>query len=861
MSSRQDVADKLKAVLAELARSRPETEQMVYSATQVLEQVSLDGVVLPTLDAVTDSDGPPPEPDSSPFNRRALGRYVIERELGRGGMGRVLEAYDPELRRRVAIKVILEGRGTSSAQLARFVSEAQITSQLEHPSVVPVHDFGITREGTLFYVMKRVSGYALSEILALLREAPHAALEWSRHRLLGVFGQVCQAVAYAHSRSVLHRDLKPENIMVGDFGEVLVLDWGVARVMVEGHEEELEGSVDRLPRVQTLDGAVIGTPGYMSPEQIRGEIASLDGGSDLWSLGSILYEILTLTPAFEASSTLELLAASLQAPRDPRHLSPREPIPEELAELCLKALAPDRGARFASVTELARALQEHLEGSRRRKRGRAIVARGRALEEEAAELLHRARALRDQARDMLEAIPRWESEERKLPAWELEDEAKALQEEAERKVLEFRHHMHIALNHAPELSEPHRHMAAHFRKLHEEAEAARDARAKRTAETLLRMHGRGEHAAYLSGRGALTLVTDPAGAEVELFEYQVHHRRWVPRSRGVIGHTPLLRVPLEMGSYLLKLRAPGRAVVHYPVHIGRGEHWDGIPPEGDAPHPVWLPRVEDLTDDLCYIPAGGFWAGDDNAISESYPRHRTWCHGFFIQRFTVTNRAYLDFLNALVLAGREDEAMQCCPREREPGLEKDGAPIYGRDDQGRFVLRPDADGDMWYPDYPALLVDWSSACAFADAVSETRGETWRLPYELEWEKAARGVDGRSYPWGEHWDPSWYSMRESHRGRWLPSPVGSFPIDASPYGVRGMAGNAGNLTANLDTVMRPSARVQQPDPQRDAPPDTYRMGRGGSFKDGSAFGRCSTRYRTLQSNRNEDISFRLVRMLP
>lgn len=192
-----------------------------------------------------------------------VGRYEVGDEIGSGGMGCVYEAYDPELRRTVALKVLHASTRIDARKLQRFVAEAQITSQLEHPSIVPVYDFGVDDTGQFFYVMKRVQGMALHDLINTLREASTEPPDWSLHKRIDVFLNICQAMGYAHARGVLHRDLKPSNIMLGEFGEVLVLDWGIAGIIGQMTAEEAMQAargVNRLTMHRTQDGVVIGTP-------------------------------------------------------------------------------------------------------------------------------------------------------------------------------------------------------------------------------------------------------------------------------------------------------------------------------------------------------------------------------------------------------------------------------------------------------------------------------------------------------------------------------------------------------------------------------------------------------------------------
>src|SRR5688572_10875424 len=255
------------------------------------------------------------------------GKIRVLGELGSGAMAKVLRGYDTKLRREVALKVTkLPRREMPRQQLARFAEEAQIMAQLEHPNVVPVHDLGTSPEGHGYFSMKLIPGRSLETILEQRRvEDPVTLAQFGLRRLLDVFMQVCQAIDYAHARGVIHRDLKPANIMVGDFGEVLVMDWGVAKLMdpsatragtvttsvEEGSIADVEPAdgAASSPRPgitsvraaakawQTQDGTVIGTPEYMSPEQARG--LPVDGRADIYALGVILYEILCDQVPFE----------------------------------------------------------------------------------------------------------------------------------------------------------------------------------------------------------------------------------------------------------------------------------------------------------------------------------------------------------------------------------------------------------------------------------------------------------------------------------------------------------------------------------------------------------------------------------
>ena len=257
-------------------------------------------------------------------------KYTFVKELARGGMGTVYLAEDTELNRQVAIKVLNTPELTEDLR-RRMIREAQIIARLEHPGIVPVHDVGVLPDGRVFYAMKFVRGVRFDE---------YAASNDSIRDRLRKFQSVCDAVAFAHAHGVIHRDLKPQNIMIGSFGEVLVLDWGVAKILRTVSSEEADTlmlpakNTDRV--ADTSHGTIIGTKQYMSPEQSRGEIDQLDERSDIYSLGAVLYFLLTG-----------------QAPGETKPRAINAKVTKSAEAVCLKAMERERGDRYTSATELS----------------------------------------------------------------------------------------------------------------------------------------------------------------------------------------------------------------------------------------------------------------------------------------------------------------------------------------------------------------------------------------------------------------------------------------------------------------------------------------------------------------------------
>jgi len=833
-----------------------------------------------------------PAEDTPVSQQELLGtreRYVDLGLLGTGGMAEVRRVRDRDLGCTLAMKIIRADLMDHPDALARFIEEAQCSAQLQHPGIVPVHELGRLPDGRFYFTMQEVRGRRLSEVIAEVHAASEghqwraAPSGWTFRSLVDTFHRVCEAVAYAHGRGVVHRDLKPANIMVGAHGEVLVLDWGLAKVRGRHDLAASTWSQDAVVTDRSQDdslethmGAVGGTPAYMPPEQAQGAIDQIDARSDVYALGAILYQILSGRPPYVGHTAQAVLAqVRAGAPPPPGRgstsaaPSPSPPLPAELVAACVRAMARAPAERFADAGSLSTEVAAWLDGARLRAQALAVVAQAEAHAPEVVRLQARADVLDAEAAALLRDVEPWQPEEDKRSGWARADEAADLRREADRLDLALEQGLTGALRIDPTLPEAHAALAARHRIAHAEAEDDRDNDRADRAALLLQTHAealpddhpeRQRCATYLEGHGALTLVTDPPGAEVLLYRETPRHRRLEPVFERIMGRTPLSRVSLPMGSYRCVLRAPGRAEVTYPVHITRGAHWHGVPPGGHEAQAIRLPAHHELGPDDCYVPAGWFIAGGDPVAFQALPRQRVWVDGFCMSRFPATNREYLTFLDDLVAQGREDEALRHAPRELSGTAAERGALIYGYAD-GRFSLRADSDGDQWLESWPISMVDWYAATAFAVWRASRTGQGWRLPHELEWAKAARGVDGRLYPWGDAFDPSWCHMKDSHQGRHLPSRIGAYPVDKSVYGAGDLVGNMRDWTST-SFVRRGLVADGERCLSLASPRDLGEgmVHRGGSWDDDPRGTRVASRYGNPPVRRVGYASFRLARSL-
>jgi eukaryotic-like serine/threonine-protein kinase len=808
----------------------------------------------PTVVVPRSQDDAPAQPPSE--------RYRDDGLLGRGSMGEVRRVYDRLLGRFVAMKVIVPAVHAMPDLRDRFLTEVQVSAQLQHPGVVPVYEQGVLPDGRAWFTMQEVRGRTLREAI---REAHRTVLDPAAlHRLIGWFHRACETVAYAHERGVVHRDLKPTNVMLGEHGEVRVLDWGIAKI--EDEPESDQGVVARRSAEHaTQAGDITGTPAFMAPEVARGEGHRVDARADVYSLGTVLYQILGGEPPYRGSM-LVIIASVLDGPPPPlSEVAGVDALPSALVEACERAMAREPDDRFASAGALAAEIAHWLAGAERRTQARELVGQAERVASRAAEVRAAARVVAEAADAELQQLDPWAPEPLKLQAWDRIDSAEVDRREAAALELEAESLFRAALAHAPRLAEAHAGLARRLRAEHEATEAAR--RDATRLELELRRHAvalppghadRADHLRWLDGTGSIHLRTDPPGASARLFRYTPARRRRSPVLVAEVGPTPIVDCPAAHGSYLLELRHPDCETVRFPLRVGRGEAWRAIPPGEAEDRPVRLPARGSLGPEERFVAAGWFGAGGDPRAVDAVPSRSLWVDDWVVCVTHVQNAEYLQFLDHLVAEGRRDDALRFAPRERAGTPGEEGALIYGFDGQ-RFSLRADADGDVWGLDEPVLMVDVAGAEGYAAWRAAETGQAWQLLPELVWEKAARGVDGRAYPWGDGFDPSFASMRQSRPDRPLPSPVGRFPVDESPYGIRDMAGNAATWCADAWNPVGPpcaDGRVEV----RAGAADAVRVVRGGTWNDAAEFLRVARRNFNGPGYRGSLLSFRIGRPL-
>jgi eukaryotic-like serine/threonine-protein kinase len=687
-------------------------------------------------------------------------RYTIREEIARGSMGRVMLAWDEVLQRPVALKILHDRHGEDLLARYRFAMEARITGRLQHPNVIPIYDMGFLPGGLRFFAMKPVEGMSLGDVLKGKSAGDRRiGADFGRDRLLTIIRRVCQAVGFAHAHGVVHRDLKPANVLIGDFGEVMLVDLGLARQLdldpsdrADVPETALLGKQEgRVTRI----GSVIGTPFYMSPEQAMGLQELVGPLSDVYGLGSLIYHILALRPPFTGRKINEVLRKVRRGnPQPPSRAAADQDIPEALDMVCMRALSMDPEGRYPSASALADALAAWQEEARLKQRARGLLAERAVRAAEAWRAWEQARAELDQLRARHTAL-RAElrdapSAERRMALHSAWAQVRAQGIEVEALVAEVVRRSRLALG--EDRPEVHARLlrVLQSRLLRAERSGAQDT-ARWYRRLLEQFDPDGSVARWLRHGAPLEVNTVPAGLMARVSMQSAHS---ADRLETLMrGPTPLVIDDVPPGGGVVRI-GDGQTDIAVPFRIRRDRPLSIDVPWPDAPQPGFV-----------VVSAGRFLYGGEpqatgsGARSARLPTYRIAVHPVTCGQW----RAFLDEL------ATRDVAQAVL---RTPRMWIGGPSIWGP--VGVKIFGP---YDANRPVTGITLADAHTYCAWASARDGLR---YRLPTSAEWEKAARGVDGRLWPWGNA------PNTEEATPPTVLHPVGVVEGDVSPYGMKDIA---------------------------------------------------------------------------
>ncbi len=557
----------------------------------------------------------------------------------------------------------------------------------------------------------------------------------------------------------------------------------------------------------------------------------VDERSDVYSIGVILYEGLTHRRPFSGKDPRKVVrSVAFDQPVPPRKRAPHMNIPPELDALAVRCLSKDPSRRPPTAMALYEEIENYLEGSKRREEAARRVHQGVTLAARYEELQAVVRELQRKVRKLRARVKPWDPINKKRELWHAEGEAERADVEAVDVFGAALTAYGNALAHDPDNREARLGLAALYWNQFRDAEARRDIKDQRTYRALVEQYDDGTYASFLAGNGELSLETTPPGARAVLYSLGTQDRVLVPVDPRDLGESPLLQVPVAMGSYHLVLRKDGHRDTSVPVFVDRMEHVR-----------LHLHLLDDnaLDVEFVHVPAGGFWMGGDALAFGALPRQQVDVADFAVARRPVTMGQYLEFINDLA---RTDPLLA---RFRAPRESAEADAYFHLTSDGSFVL-PELtrEGDRLTPHLPVFGVSWEDARAYCEWRGRREGVLYRLPTEAEWEKAARGVDGRFFPWGDEGDAGFCKCNESRASRPAPEPVGTFgATDRSPYGVEDMAGGVSEWCDGwFDDEM------------------TLRPVRGGSWARPAHYTRVCTREGHLPPEVFPHVGFRLVREL-
>lgn len=815
--------------------------------------------------------------------------FPENRTLGLGGTGAVFAVQDPQLNRMVAMKVLRPKHRNEIRYLDGLIREARITAQIDHPNIIPVYQIGILNDAGAYFSMKLVEGENLRSVLKKLEAGDEEYIErYSLNTLLDIFISICNAISFAHSKGILHRDLKSSNIMLGAFGETLVMDWGMAKYRVERDSAEYGQKIDlsseiaeqvseeNITQFDTMDGCLHGTPAFMAPEQAMGLNDEVDERTDIYGLGAILYCMLTwerspFDPDLSVNQILKL-ASSGEVVR-PRKRAPKRKIPFELEAICRKAMAKNQEDRYLTVAELISDIRAFREL-------RPVVAFSKRRPYKWAKYIHRnpmilngaivflfgvigvlmvlAVSFQMRGRSILEVAEKSISSTHvmlgeltnltnkynsQLLNPDISDEdLTRIATEQEELLLEVESRYQIALETLSQVEgtgaypdkvadyrlEILENLLEYYLKSGKNQQAVRSLvlnTASRYPDLMLQMNDEVPDLMervnkVVTGVQSITINQEYEDDEFKLFMInpvanQKSSREGFIRfesSNNQLDKSSDL-VQLRTGDYLISLTSKEGQRFNYPIRV-----------RPNVEQNVLLTRPKYIPDGMVYIPAGEFMFGTEVGM-DGY--RKATLPDYFIGKNEVTFGEYLKFWQGL-----ESENMRELynPVFKHNALDREFHSVFNDD------------GTINYPyskEMPVTGISLDATRAYCRWLSEELGMVVRLPNALEWEKAARGVDGRRYVWGNNFMADFSLSADNPLCVWYPngSRVGAFPDDISIYGVEDMGGN-------VREFIQPTSLTGTTSPVR-----------GGSFRTDKNY--LNTYHQSTSLGLEDDVGFRIL----
>ncbi len=766
-----------------------------------------------------------------------IDKYIITSLIGEGGAGLVYKSYDTVLGRNVAIKVLKEEFRDSNVATDRFINEARGAAQLEHPNIIPIHELGYSNKYGCFFSMKKMQGDSLKEKLSNIKHSENPLKEYDIIELLEIFIKICYGAAFIHSRNIIHRDLKSENIIVGEFGEVMIIDWGLLKEFKHDNGEKNCGNKINLKfkdlglndSNHTMRGAINGTPSTMSPEQACGRYEMMDQRSDIYSLGVILFEILTLTTPFTGNEVNEVLSKVVKGEFEfPNKLLGKRKIPHELKAICLKAMQANLHNRYYNVEDMIDDIRNYLgdkpisvyHGScfyrsfqlakRHKQITATIISMLVTFITIVSYIYIRAEATISgqlQAAEMLAqkattAIDKNLSIHKKLEELTRErnlDEFFSLRQQFRQNDDSINYDTSSAISIYLTL--------ARAKLFHGSAKLARkriigvynkkiDYRLKTGQWKLVKVIVNNIKRELNLSEVDEEMITDPTNRTIVnniLSECNVlclditplpEKIELQPISETIYGTFQLGKpinydleancVKIPVGRYIATATMPDKAKHQFSLSISYAEQ-----------EKLSFQIPKNIDKSLCFIPAGKFlYGGNKSNTKDAYP---ITLPSFLIKRHEVSFGEYFEFWQTLSETQKERYMPQ----------------LQLNKSYRQYISAWDQDGKLrsfCKADEPVVGITHEAAESYCKWLSTIVKKKVRLPDKFEWEKAARGTDGRSFVWGNDRSATNAFVSINQQSHYTDrAPCGSFEADISSYGVQDMCGNVREWTSSILNV--------------------------------------------------------------